>query len=136
MDKLIPDSVVLERIIIDFSSINSSLTTSRILNWFLWFWLVYSGSPDLWLKNVFQWGGHTESLTILLLLVCYWIADALASSHFTQNGIPGFQDKISRSIRHSRIQLPVLLIGTLQSGWLILLQNFQIPLEQTGFLLF
>ena len=31
------------------------------------------------------------------------------------------------SFRHSRIQLPILLLGTLESGWLFLLRHFDLP---------
>ncbi len=115
-----------------FSS--SSLTPSRILAWFLWFWLVHSGTPDLWLRNVLDWGIHWESLNILLLLICYWIADALASNHISQNGIKGLKEKAKMAFWHSRIQLPILLLGTLQSGWLFLLRHFQNPFQETGVL--
>ena len=115
-----------------FSS--SSLTPSRILTWFLWFWLVHSGTPDLWLRNALDWGIHWESLNILLLLLCYWIADALASNHISQNGIQGLKEKAKMAFWHSRIQLPILLLGTLQAGWLFLLRHFQNPFQETGVL--
>ena len=39
---------------------------------------------------------------------------------------PGFKRKVKMSFRHSRIQLPILLLGTLESGWLFMLRHLTI----------
>ncbi len=65
-----------------------------------------------------------ESISILLLLISYWIADALSSNHIRQLGIQDLREKVKMSFRHSRIQLPILLLGTLESGWLFMLRHF------------
>ena len=68
-----------------------------------------------------------ESISILLLLISYWVADALSSNHIRQLGIQDLREKVKMSFRHSRIQLPILLLGTLESGWLFMLRHFDHP---------
>ena len=106
---------------------SSHLSPSRILNWILWFWLVYAGTPDFWIRNNLQWGYPMESISILLLLISYWIADALSSNNIRQFGIHDLREKVKMSFRHSRIQLPIVLLGTLESGWLFMLRHFDHP---------
>ena len=68
-----------------------------------------------------------ESISIFLLLISYWIADALSSNHIRQLGIQDLREKVKMSFRHSLIQLPILLLGTLESGWLFMLRHFDHP---------
>ena len=68
-----------------------------------------------------------ESISILLLLISYWISDALSSNHIRQLGIQDLREKVKMSFRHSRIQLPILLLGTLESGWLFMIRHFDHP---------
>ena len=103
---------------------SSHLSPSRILNWLLWFWLIHAGTPDFWIRNNLQWDFPMESISIFLLLISYWIADALSSNHIRQLGIQDLREKVKMSFRHSRIQLPILLLGTLESGWLFMLRHF------------
>ena len=68
-----------------------------------------------------------ESISIFLLLISYWISDALSSNHIRQLGIQDLREKVKMSFRHSRIQLPILLLGTLESGWLYIIRHFDHP---------
>ena len=71
-----------------------------------------------------QWDFPMESISIFLLLISYWIADALSSNHIRQLGIQDLREKVKMSFRHSRIQLPILLLGTLESGWRFMIRHF------------
>ena len=77
-----------------------------------------------------------ESISILLLLISYWISDALSSNHIRQLGIQDLREKVKMSFRHSRIQLPILLLGTLESGWLFMLRHFDHPFLEISSLWF
>ena len=72
---------------------SSHLSPSRILNWILWFWLVHAGTPDFWIRNNLQWDFPMESISIFLLLISYWIADALSSNHIRKLRIKDLRKK-------------------------------------------
>ena len=102
---------------------NARINHSRVLTWVLWYVLLYAGAPDQRIQAALPVVAQAESLSFLILLISYWVSDSLSSSPIRAFSILGLWEKGRVMFQHSRIQFPILLLGTFQFLWHILLQS-------------
>ena len=103
---------------------SAKLTQARILILIFWLALVYGEHLDLRLGNVFENTTEAESVSFGILLLVYWLADAVAAIPVYQWNAQGLEEKIKKSVLHLRLQLPVLSLIIIQSFWFWVTNKF------------
>jgi len=97
---------------------SSKFTYNRIFIWFIWLAAVYGEQLDLRLAKIFEKSMAAEEISFGVLLLVYWIADALASVPIYRRNITGINQKIKGSALHLRLQLPILALIFIQLSWI------------------
>lgn len=97
---------------------SAKLTQPRIIILFVWLAIVYGEHLDLRLEDLFENSAEAKTFSLAILLLVYWIADAIVSVPVYQWNTPGIIEKFSRSALHLRLQLPVLSLIFIQYVWI------------------
>ena len=89
-----------------------------------WLALVYGEHLDLRIGHLFNNITEAESVSFGLLLLLYWLADAVAAIPVYQWNAHGLEEKIKKSVLHLRLQLPVLALIIIQTVWFWITSKF------------
>ena len=88
---------------------SSKFTYSRIGIFLIWLGAVYGEQLDLRLAEIFEKTVAAETISFGVLLLVYWLADALAAVPVYRWNSFGVNQKFKGSAFHLRLQLPCLL---------------------------
>ena len=105
-----------------YSSTKFSLPRTLIL--IGWLALVYVEHLDLRIGHLFNNITEAESVSFGLLLLLYWLADAVVAIPVYQWNAHGLEEKIKKSVLHLRLQLPVLALIIIQTVWFWITSKF------------
>lgn len=108
---------------------SAKITLPRLLALTLWLGIIYGDAVDVRLRQAWISLPHAEPISITLLIMVYWVADALSAIPARKWNVHGLREKMQGSASHLRIQLPILLLGILQSIWLIIMRSVPWPLD-------
>ncbi|MDC0229998.1 hypothetical protein OAK48_03400, partial [Deltaproteobacteria bacterium] len=97
---------------------SSKFTYNRIGILFIWLVVVYIEQLDLRLAENFEKSVAAETISFAVLLLVYWLADALASVPIYRCNISGINQKFKGSAFHLRLQLPILVLIFIQLFWI------------------
>ena len=89
-----------------------------------WLALVYGEHLDLRIGHLFNNITEAESVSFGVLLLLYWLADAVAAIPVYQWNAHGLEEKIKKSVLHLRLQLPVLALIIIQTVWFWITSKF------------
>ena len=117
-----------------YSSTNFSRT--RILILIGWLALVYGEHLDLRIGHLFINITDAESVSFGVLLLLYWLADAVAAIPVYQWNAHGLEEKIKKSVLHLRLQLPVLALIIIQTVWFWITSKFLLSFTSNWSLIF
>ena len=117
-----------------YSSTNFSRPRTLIL--IGWLALVYGEHLDLRIGHLFNNITEAESRSFALLLLLYWIADAVAAIPVYQWNAHGLEEKIKKSVLHLRLQLPVLALIIIQTVWFWITSKFLLSFTSNWSLIF
>ena len=117
-----------------YSSTNFSRT--RILILIGWLALVYGEHLDLRIGHLFNNITDAESVSFGVLLLLYWLADAVAAIPVYQWNAHGLEEKIKKSVLHLRLQLPVLALIIIQTVWFWITSKFLLSFTSNWSLIF
>jgi len=110
---------------------SSKFTYSRIGIFLIWLGAVYGEQLDLRLAEIFEKSMVAETISFGVLLLVYWIADALSAVSIYRWNISGLNQKFKGSAFHLRLQLPILALIFIQFFW-ILTFNMILPEETSN----
>jgi len=96
---------------------STKFSRPRILILIGWLALVYGEHLDLRIGHLFNNSTEAESVSFGVLLLLYWLADAVAAIPVYQWNAHGLEEKIKKSVLHLRLQLPVLALIIIQTVW-------------------
>ena len=97
---------------------SSKLTSNRIGILIIWMALVYGEHLDLRIAEIFEISMVAEAISLGILLLVYWLADALAAVPVYRWNISGVNQKFKGSAFHLRLQLPILALIFIQLFWI------------------
>ena len=97
---------------------SSKLTSNRIVILIIWLALVYGEHLDLRIAEIFEMSIVAETISLGILLLFYWLADALAAVPVYRWNISGVNQKFKGSAFHLRLQLPILALIFIQLFWI------------------
>ena len=97
---------------------SSKLTSNRIGILFIWLAVVYGEHLDLRIAEIFEISMVAEAISLGILLLVYWLADALAAVPVYIWNISGVNQKFKGSAFHLRLQLPILALIFIQLFWI------------------
>ena len=97
---------------------SSKLTSNRIGILFIWLAVVYGEHLDLRIAEIFEISLVAEAISLGILLLVYWLADALAAVPVYRWNISGVNQKFKGSAFHLRLQLPILALIFIQLFWI------------------
>ena len=97
---------------------SSKLTSNRIGILFIWLAVVYGEHLDLRIAEIFEISMVAEAISLGILLLVYWLADALAAVPVYRWNISGVNQKFKGSAFHLRLQLPILALIFIQLFWI------------------
>ena len=97
---------------------SSKLTSNRIGILIIWLAAVYGEHLDLRLAEIFEKSMVTEAISLGVLLLVYWLTDALAAVPVYRWNISGVNQKFKGSAFHLRLQLPILALIFIQLFWI------------------
>ena len=97
---------------------SSKLTSNRIGILFIWLAVVYGEHLDLRIAEIFEISLVAEAISLGILLLVYWLADALAAVPVYIWNISGVNQKFKGSAFHLRLQLPILALIFIQLFWI------------------
>ena len=117
-----------------YSSTNFSRT--RILILIGWLALVYGEHLDLRIGHLFNNITDAKSVSFCVLLLLYWLADAVAAIPVYQWNAHGLEEKIKKSVLHLRLQLPVLALIIIQTVWFWITSKFLLSFTSNWSLIF
>ncbi len=109
---------------------SSKFTYNRIGILFIWLAAVYGEQLDLRLAEIFEKSMAAETISFGVLLLVYWLADALAAVPVYRWNSSGVNQKFKGSAFHLRLQLPILALIFIQLFWIWII-NMILP-EQTS----
>ena len=101
-----------------------------------WLALVYGEHLDLRIGHLFNNITEAESVSFGLLLLLYWLADAVAAIPVYQWNAHGLEEKIKKSVLHLRLQLPVLALIIIQTVWFWITSKFLLSFTSNWSLIF
>jgi len=101
-----------------------------------WLALVYGEHLDLRIGHLFNNITDAESVSFVLLLLLYWLADAVAAIPVYQWNAHGLEEKIKKSVLHLRLQLPVLALIIIQTVWFWITSKFLLSFTSNWSLIF
>jgi len=96
----------------------SKLTSNRIGILFIWLAAVYGEQLDLRLAEIFGKSLAAETVNFGVLLLVYWIADALSAVPVYRWNSSGLNQKFKGTAFHLRLQLPILVLIFIQLFWI------------------
>ena len=99
-------------------SSSSKFTYNRIVILFIWLAAVYGAQLDLRLAEIFEKSMAAETISFGVLLLVYWLADALAAVPVYRWNSSGVNQKFKGSTFHLRLQLPILALIFIQLFWI------------------
>ena len=97
---------------------SSKFTYSRIGIFLIWLGAVYGEQLDLRLAEIFEKSMVAETISFGVLLLFYWIADALSAVSIYRWNISGLNQKFKGSAFYLRLQLPILALIFIQLFWI------------------
>ena len=97
---------------------SSKFTYNRIGILFIWLAVVYGEHLDLRIAEIFEISMVAETISLVILLLVYWLADALAAVPVYRWNISGVNQKFKGSAFHLRLQLPILALIFIQLFWI------------------
>jgi len=97
---------------------------------FIWLAVVYVEKLDLRLAEFFENSMVAETISFGVLLLFYWLADALAAVPVYRWNSSGVNQKFKGSAFHLRLQLPILVLIFIQLFWVWIFN--MILLEETS----
>ena len=97
---------------------SSKFTYNRIGIFLIWLGAVYGEQLDLRLAEIFEKSMFAETISFGVLLLVYWIADALSAVSIYRWNISGLNQKFKGSAFHLRLQLPILALIFIQLFWI------------------
>ncbi len=101
-----------------------------------WLALVYGEHLDLRIGHLFNNITEAESVSFVVLLLLYWLADAVAAIPVYQWNAHGLEEKIKKSFLHLRLQLPVLALIIIQTVWFWITSKFLLSFTSNWSLIF
>jgi len=101
-----------------------------------WLALVYGEHLDLRIGHLFNNITEAESISFGVLLLLYWLADAVAAIPVYQWNAHGLKEKIKKSVLHLRLQLPVLALIIIQTVWFWITSKFLLSFTSNWSLIF
>ena len=101
-----------------------------------WLALVYGEHLDLRIGHLFNNITDAESVSFGVLLLFYWLADAVAAIPVYQWNAHGLEEKIKKSVLHLRLQLPVLALIIIQTVWFWITSKFLLSFTSNWSLIF
>ena len=118
-----------------FSELSNTLTLkftyNRIGILFIWLTIVYGEQLDLKLADIFEKNMAADTISFGILLVFYWLADALVSVPVYRWNSYGLSQKFKGSAFHLRLQLPILALIYIQFFWILSI-NTTFPEENSN----
>ncbi len=117
-----------------YSSTKFSLQRALIL--IGWLAFVYGEHLDLRIGHLFNNITDAESVSFGVLLLLYWLADAVAAIPVYQWNAHGLEEKIKKSVLHLRLQLPVLALIIIQTVWFWITSKFLLSFTSNWSLIF
>ncbi|MEO1823921.1 MAG: M48 family metalloprotease [Candidatus Lambdaproteobacteria bacterium] len=117
-----------------YSSTNFSRPRTLIL--IGWLALIYGEHLDLRIGHLFNNITDAESVSFGVLLLLYWLADAVAAIPVYQWNAHGLEEKIKKSVLHLRLQLPVLALIVIQTVWFWITSKFLLSFTSNWSLIF
>ena len=109
---------------------SSKFTYNRTGILLIWLVAVYGEQLDLRLVEIFEKSMAAETISFGVLLLVYWLADALAAVPVYRWNSFGVNQKFKGSAFHLRLQLPILALIFIQLFWIWII-NMILP-EQTS----
>ena len=97
---------------------SSKFTYNRTGILFIWLAAVYGEHLDLRIAEIFEISMVAEAISLGILLLVYWLADALAAVPVYRWNISGVNQKFKGSAFHLRLQLPILALIFIQLFWI------------------
>ena len=97
---------------------SSKITSNRIGILIIWLALVYGAQLDLRITEIFEISMVAETISLGILLLVYWLADALAAVPIYRWNISGVNQKFKDTAFHLRLQLPILALIFIQLFWI------------------
>tara|TARA_Y100000031_G_scaffold44491_2_gene50970 strand:- start:4524 stop:6302 length:1779 start_codon:yes stop_codon:yes gene_type:complete len=97
---------------------SSKLTSNRIGILIIWLSVVYGEHLDLRIAEIFEKSMAAETISFGVLLLVYWLADALAAVPVYRWNSSGVNQKFKGSTFHLRLQLPILALIFIQLFWI------------------
>ena len=101
-----------------------------------WLALIYGEHLDLRIGHLFNNITDSESVSFGVLLLLYWLADAVAAIPVYQWNAHGLEEKIKKSVLHLRLQLPVLALIIIQTVWFWITSKFLLSFTSNWSLIF
>ena len=101
-----------------------------------WLALVYGEHLDLRIGHLFNNITEAESVSFGVLLLLYWLADAVAAIPVYQWNAHGLEEKIKKTVLHLRLQLPVLALFIIQTVWFWITSKFLLSFTSNWSLIF
>ena len=114
---------------------SSKLTSNRIGILIIWLAAVYVEHLDLRLAEIFEKSMVAEAISLGVLLLVYWLMDALAAVPVYRWNIFGVNQKFKGSALHLRLQLPILALIFIQYLW-IWTNNMVLPAVTSNWISF
>ena len=115
---------------------STKFSRPRILILIGWLALVYGEHLDLRIGHLFNNITEAESVSFGVLLLLYWLADAVAAIPVYQWNAHGLEEKIKKSVLHLRLQLPVLALIIIQTVWFWITSKFLLSFTSNWSLIF
>ena len=115
---------------------STKFSRPRTLILIVWLALVYGEHLDLRIGHLFNNITEAESVSFGVLLLLYWLADAVAAIPVYQWNAHGLEEKIKKSVLHLRLQLPVLALIIIQTVWFWITSKFLLSFTSNWSLIF
>ena len=110
---------------------SSKFTYNRTGILFIWLAAVYGEQLDVRLADIFEKFMAAETISFGVLLLVYWLADALAAIPVYRWNSSGVNQKFKGSAFHLRLQLPILALIFIQLFWIWTI-NMILPEESSN----
>lgn len=115
---------------------STKFSRPRTLILIVWLAFVYGEHLDLRIGHLFNNITEAESVSFGVLLLLYWLADAVAAIPVYQWNAHGLEEKIKKSVLHLRLQLPVLALIIIQTVWFWITSKFLLSFTSNWSLIF
>ena len=115
---------------------STKFSRPRTLILIVWLAFVYGEHLDLRIGHLFNNITDAESVSFGVLLLLYWLADAVAAIPVYQWNAHGLEEKIKKSVLHLRLQLPVLALIIIQTVWFWITSKFLLSFTSNWSLIF